>query len=139
MSLLPVSHRTRKRDKRRHQKGSAVVEFAVVAPIFLGAVMSISELGWVFFRDTINKIAAGDAARLIKTGQIQAISTTTNPEAQRQALSAAVCRYAQIFGNCDTTVTVEVVTYGSFQALANDTNGHRMSKFFTNRERRFTV
>jgi Flp pilus assembly protein TadG len=104
----------------RNQEGAAAVEFAMVAPIFLALMFSIMELGWVFFLDNLAEVSAGDASRLIRTGQIQKISTDDDPDAQRKAVFDEVCKTAKVLGACDEIITVEVTTYDDFSALASD-------------------
>jgi len=104
----------------RNQDGSNAVEFALVVPVFLALMFSISELGWVYFTDNLNAVTANDAARLIRTGQIQSISTESDPDAQRRVIFNEVCKTARIYGACSDVITVEVVTYPTFAALAAD-------------------
>ncbi|MEO1150438.1 MAG: TadE/TadG family type IV pilus assembly protein [Pseudomonadota bacterium] len=98
----------------------AAVEFALVAPVFFALLFSIMEVGWVFFSEGIAERAKKDATRLIRTGQIQQISTENDPEAQRKAVYNAVCKLSQVFGPCSESLTVDVVTFDSFKQLADD-------------------
>ncbi|HKQ46159.1 MAG TPA: TadE/TadG family type IV pilus assembly protein [Rhizomicrobium sp.] len=50
-------------------KGSAAVEFAMVAPIFLLIMMGTIEVGVMFFAQSALQNAVGNAARLVRTGQ----------------------------------------------------------------------
>ncbi|MEL6380287.1 MAG: TadE/TadG family type IV pilus assembly protein, partial [Pseudomonadota bacterium] len=104
----------------RNKKGMAAVEFALVAPVFFALLFSIMEVGWVFFSEGIAERAKKDATRLIRTGQIQQISTENDPEAQRKAVYNAVCKLSQVFGPCSESLTVDVVTFDSFKQLADD-------------------
>ena len=99
--------------------GTAAIEFAIVAPVFLALMFSLFEVGWYFYTNSIVDASVGDAARLIETGQIQK-STGTDAE-KKQAIFNAVCNVLQHFGDCTTRLTVEVQTYTSFAALAADT------------------
>src|ERR1700712_2889197 len=56
---------------RRNHRGSAAVEFALVAPIFFGLLFAIIELAMVFFAGQVLETATQDSARLIMTGQAQ--------------------------------------------------------------------
>ncbi len=55
----------------RQQDGSTVVEFGAVIGPFLGLMFAIIETAIVFFAGQTLETAAGDAARLIMTGQQQ--------------------------------------------------------------------
>lgn len=107
---------------RKSQRGSAAIEFAIIAPVFLVMMFSICEIGWVNFAKTVVERGNNEAARLLRTGQIQTIDISENPDAQRQAVYDRLCDFAIIFGNCDQKVFVEVDTYASFSALAADTS-----------------
>ena len=102
---------------RRRQKGSTAIEFAIVSPIFIALMLSIVEIGWVGFSQTVTIDAITDVGRLVRTGQIQNISITDDPNAQRNAVFEVVCRYAKIYGNCSENVTVEVQAFKSFAEL----------------------
>src|SRR5882724_11798126 len=61
---------------RRNRQGSAVVEFALVAPIFFGLLFAIIEMALVFFASQVLETVTQDSARLILTGQAQDSSLT---------------------------------------------------------------
>ena len=63
---------------RRNRGGSAVVEFALVAPMFFALLFAIIETALVFFASQVLETVTKDSARMILTGQ-----------AQNQALTAA--------------------------------------------------
>lgn len=50
-------------------KGSAALEFAVVAPVFFLLLMGTIESGVIFFAQSSLQNAVNDAARLVRTGQ----------------------------------------------------------------------
>ena len=50
---------------RRNRRGSAAVEFALVAPIFFAVLFAIIELALVFFASQILETVTQDCARLI--------------------------------------------------------------------------
>ncbi len=111
--LLPKTARMRK-----NQEGSAIVEFALVLPVFLALFFSIIEVGWVFFASGVTDRAASNAERLVRTGQVQRFSDSASE--QREFIFGEVCRFAKIFGDCAEKVTVEVVVFSDFEALAAD-------------------
>ncbi|HYS45500.1 MAG TPA: TadE/TadG family type IV pilus assembly protein [Rhizomicrobium sp.] len=55
-------------------KGSAAVEFAVVAPVFFLILLATIESGVVFFAQSTLQNAVNDAARLVRTGQTACFS-----------------------------------------------------------------
>ena len=56
---------------RRNRRGSAAVEFALVAPIFFALLFAIIETATMFFASQVLETIAQDSARLIETGQAQ--------------------------------------------------------------------
>ena len=98
------------------RKGSAAVEFALVAPPFLALMFSTFEVGWFYFATSQIDAAAIESARTIRTGQVQKAGLT------KEQFFAQVCPKVAAFGDCDDILTVEVDTFASFQALAADTS-----------------
>ncbi len=106
---------------RANQRGSAAVEFALVAPLFLALVFSILEAGWFFFVNSAVEQANATAARLIRTGQAQnAADADGNPIYSKDAFYNEICRVVSTFGDCDKALTVDVSRFASFDALAAD-------------------
>lgn len=99
-----------------NKDGTAAIEFAIVAPVFLGIMFSLFEIGWYFYANSIVDASVSDAARLIETGQIQK-STGTDAQ-KKQAMFNAVCNVMKEFGDCSTRLTVDVQTYPDFASLA---------------------
>ena len=58
---------------RRNRRGSAAVEFALIAPIFFGLLFAIIELAMVFFASQVLETVTQDSARMIMTGQAQTV------------------------------------------------------------------
>src|SRR3954468_826064 len=56
---------------RRNRRGSAAVEFALVAPIFFALLFAIIETAIVFFAGQVLETVTQDSARMIMTGQAQ--------------------------------------------------------------------
>jgi len=55
------------------EEGVAAVEFGIVAAPFLALLFAIMETALVFFADQVLETAAADSARMIMTGQAQAL------------------------------------------------------------------
>jgi Flp pilus assembly protein TadG len=98
----------------RARDGASAVEFAIVAPVFLALTFSIVEAGYFYFVESAVEAANTKAARLIRTGQVQSNSLS------RDAFFNEICGVVDIFGDCDTQLTVDVSRFASFQELADD-------------------
>ncbi|MEN3364062.1 MAG: hypothetical protein V7606_1336, partial [Burkholderiales bacterium] len=61
---------------RRNRRGSAAVEFALVAPVFFALLFAIIETAIVFFAGQVLETVTQDSARLILTGQAQTAAYT---------------------------------------------------------------
>ncbi len=109
-----------KNETRNRQKGAAALEFALLAPVFLALMFSICEIGWVNFAKTVAERANNEAARKLRTGQIQSIDISEDADAQKKAVYDELCRFAVIFGSCEEKIFVEVQTFTSFEDLAED-------------------
>src|SRR5690242_12569352 len=57
----------RRRLRRDGSKGSAAIEFAMVAPVFFLLLMGTIEAGIIFFAQSSLQNALNDAARLVRT------------------------------------------------------------------------
>src|ERR1700760_902852 len=71
-----ASIRTVLRRFRRNRRGSAAVEFALVAPVFFALLFAIIETAIVFFAGQVLETVTQDAARMIMTGQAQTAAYT---------------------------------------------------------------
>ncbi len=106
------------REFQDDSRGSTAVEFAIVAPVFLMTMFSIFEVGWFFFANSVVDATVGDAARLIKTGQVQ---KSFGDDADKfDDMYEDICDIVSVFGACATRLTLEVDTYTTFAQLAAD-------------------
>lgn len=96
---------------RRNRRGSAAVEFALVAPLFFGVLFAIIELALVFFASQILETVTQDTARLIMTGQAQNASFT---QAQ---FKNAVCSKLVVMFDCANGVSIDVKSYKEFSTV----------------------
>ncbi|WP_425408686.1 TadE/TadG family type IV pilus assembly protein [Hyphococcus sp.] len=103
---------------RSNTDGSAAVEFAIVAPLFLVMMFSIFEVGWFYFANSAVDASITDMARLVKTGQVQ--GWDGDDEEKYDRLYDDVCRIVSSFGGCDNRLTLEVDTFDTFNELAAD-------------------
>ncbi len=96
------------------RRGSAAVEFAILAPPFLLFMMSTFEVGWFYFAGSTVDAAAVNAARMVRTGLAQESGL------DKQAFNSEVCPILAPLGDCDSRMTVEVQTFDTFADLAAD-------------------
>ncbi len=96
---------------RRNHRGSAVVEFALVAPIFFGLLFAIIELAMVFFASQVLETVTQDSARMIMTGQAQMSAYT---QAQFKNL---VCSKITVMFDCVNGVSIDVQSYSAFSSV----------------------
>src|SRR3984893_13534409 len=59
---------------RRNRRGSAIVEFALVAPVFFALLFAIIETALVFFASQVLETITQNSARQVLTGQAQTAS-----------------------------------------------------------------
>ncbi len=104
----------------RNKKGSAAVEFAIIAPIFLAIMFSMFEVGWFFYTNSVIDASLDRAGRLLRTGQVQ--QSIASPADQFDLLYDEICDVVATFGACDQTLTLEVRTFTTFADLAAATD-----------------
>ena len=109
------------RQFRRNRRGSAAVEFALVAPVFFALLFAIIETALMFFASQVLETITQNSARMIMTGQAQTASYT---QAQ---FKTYVCGQIPALFNCNN-IYVDVESFPSFSTIsfANpiDANGH---------------
>jgi Flp pilus assembly protein TadG len=108
-----ASFRTLLRRFRRSRRGSAALEFALVAPVFFALLFAILETALVFFASQLLETYTQDAARLILTGQAQ--NSTYNDQANFLSnFQSKVC--SNILFNCKN-ISIDVKNYSSFGSI----------------------
>ena len=116
MSLLSASKKIATRAAgrfRRNQRGSAAVEFALVAPLFFALLFAIIETGMVFFATQSLETAVQDSARMILTGQAQTANLTKITFKKN-----VVCAHVNVLFDCANGVYVDVQSYSSFSNVS---------------------
>jgi Flp pilus assembly protein TadG len=111
---------------RRNRRGSAAVEFALVAPIFFGILFAIIELALVFFASQILETVTQDSARLVMTGQAQGASLT------KEQFKDAVCAKLVTMFDCVNEAYVDVRSYSEFATVSISPPIDPASKTFIN-------
>ncbi len=107
---------------RREQKGSAAVEFAIVAVPFVALMFAILETALMFFADQTLDTAVANAARLIRTGQAQQQGFDINK------FKSQICGQISTLFNCSSGLMLDVRKYTSFNSIdltvPTDANGN---------------
>jgi Flp pilus assembly protein TadG len=94
----------------RNRRGSAAVEFAMVAPVFLALLFAILETGIIFFADQYLETLTQDGARMILTGQAQ------NGNFTSAQFHNFICNQVVALFNCNN-IFVNVQSFSSFETL----------------------
>ena len=110
-AAAPGSFRTALRRFRRNRRGSAAVEFALVAPVFFALLFAIIETAIVFFAGQVLETVTQDSARMIMTGQAQTANYT---QAQFKTPSFVRQRSRQVLFDCTNGIYVDVKSYPTF-------------------------
>ena len=110
---------------RGNRRGSAAVEFALVAPIFFALLFAIIETALMFFAGQVLETITQNSARAILTGQAQAqggsvaaCQTVANvvSACDQTTFKAYVCTQIPALFDC-SKLYVDVVSTSSFGAL----------------------
>jgi Flp pilus assembly protein TadG len=97
---------------RRNRRGSAAVEFALVAPVFFALLFAIIETAIVFFAGQVLETVTQDSSRMIMTGQAQ-----TGGFSQAQ-FKTYVCGKISVLFDCVNGIYVDVQSYPGFSSVA---------------------
>jgi Flp pilus assembly protein TadG len=104
--------------------GSAAVEFAMVALPFLALIMGILEISMIYLVSTTLENATSDAARQIRTGELQTAGGAT-----ASTFTTKICSELTWLGtsaSCSSKLYVDVRTFSSFSGVTQNspvTNG----------------
>jgi Flp pilus assembly protein TadG len=118
-SLAPSNTRSVLRRFRRSRRGSAAVEFALVAPVFFALLFAIIESAIFFFASQVLETVTQDSARVLMTGQAQTSLVCTDPASGAPAPCTPgtfhnyVCSQIPGLFNC-TDLYVDVESYPAF-------------------------
>ena len=111
---------------RGNRRGSAAVEFALVAPMFFALLFAIIETALMFFSSQVLETIAQDSARAILTGQAQAqggsvaacqSAPNTVAACDQTTFKTFVCSKIPALFDC-SKLYVDVVSTGSFGTLS---------------------
>ena len=103
------------------QKGSAAIEFAMVAPIFFLLLMGTIEAGIIFFAQSALQNAVNDAARMVRTGQITCVTAGCQAATQSQFQAQICSEVSALLSDCaGPSLQFDVKPYsGGFSTASN--------------------
>ncbi|WP_295849203.1 pilus assembly protein [Tardiphaga sp.] len=105
---IPSINGTTVRLFRRNRKGSAAVEFALIAPVFFALIFAIIETGMVFFAGQVLETGVQNGARQFYTSQ-----TVT-----QTSLNADLCSSVNTLMDCSPTkLCLDVRTFAAGAAV----------------------
>ena len=117
--------RTALRRFRGNRRGSAAVEFALVAPIFFALLFAIIETAIMFFASQVLETITQNSARMIFTGQAQTAAYT------KDQFQAYVCTQIPALFTCNN-VYVDVQSYSGFSSVVISSQIDASGNFNTN-------
>jgi Flp pilus assembly protein TadG len=113
-----VTARNALRRFRRNRRGSAAVEFALVAPVFFALLFAIIETAIIFFASQVLETITQDSARMIMTGQAQTAAYT-----QAQFKTYLCGRIPALFNCADVYIDVQSYPVFSNVVVADPIDG----------------
>ena len=91
--------------------GNALIEFALIAPIFFLLLFAIMEIGIIFFAQSTLQHATNNLARLIRTGQLQVNGTT------QSQMRTNLCADVAPLIPCDNKLFIDLESFSNFGGL----------------------
>ncbi len=110
---------------RRSRRGSAAVEFALVAPVFFALLFAILETAIVFFADQVLESITQNSARMILTGQAQTAGF------KQVDFKTYVCNQIPALFTC-ANVYVDVQSYPAFSSVSINSQIDASNNFVSN-------
>jgi len=95
---------------RRNRRGSAAVEFALVAPVFFALLFAIIETAIVFFAGQVLETMTANAARLIMTGTEQNSGTSSLADFREKVCPTHPTTVLFMFTCANVSVDVQTVS-----------------------------
>jgi Flp pilus assembly protein TadG len=99
------------------KKGTVALEFGLLAGVFVGLVVGIFEIGYLFFAQISLDYATTAAARQLLTGQV----TVSSGASQQSFQAADFCSYLSPLITCTGVVIVLQPVTNYQAALSNET------------------
>lgn len=106
---------------KRSQRGTAAVEFGLIAAPFLMLLWAIFETALMFWTNQVLEEALSQASRTVLTGQSRTLYASSNAATNAAAFRDAVCAQAPM-GLIDCSkLSVDVRSYASFSTATSGT------------------
>jgi Flp pilus assembly protein TadG len=102
---------------RRNSRGSAAVQFAIVAPLFFALLFAIIEVAMMFFAGQYLETVNQAMARLIMTGQAQQSTYSSASDFRDRNLCNSATTSAPALFTC-SSLSIDVQSYSSFQTVS---------------------
>lgn len=102
--------RTARRMRKDARSGSSIIEFAVIAPVFLLFLCGIIETGVIFYGQSTLFYATSDATRMVRTGQITGNVTAATIRTQICNRIGGLISSSQ----CNANLKIDMRTYSGF-------------------------
>lgn len=110
----------------KDRRGTASIEFAIVATPFLALLFALIETMLVFFATLTLENGVSEAARQIRTGQAQAANFT------QQDFRNAICDEVGFMLDCGTSMELDVRKFDGFQNVQMPPPLNPQGEFATN-------
>jgi Flp pilus assembly protein TadG len=98
---------------RAGERGASLVEFALVAVPFFLILIGTFEIGFIFWGTHELENATEDAARQIRTGQVQAGNVNAT------GFKALVCEHVVLLQDCSAKLQLDVRTLTTYDDIAS--------------------
>jgi len=95
----------------RDRRGHVIVEFALLALPFFMFMFGVIEVGVIFYGNSLLSKATADAARLIRTGQVQANQMTATQ------FHDFICGEIAALLSCGSNLQVDVESFSQFGSI----------------------
>lgn len=97
---------------QRDERGATLLEFTIVLVPFFVLLFGIFEVAFVFWASYELENATDDAARMIRTGQVQ------TGKLDETAFKQQLCSHVSVLVNCTSKLRIDVQSCDSFAALS---------------------
>lgn len=116
MTVWERCKKTRARMRADADKGSAAIEFAMVAPVFFVLLLGIFEAAIMFFSQAALQNAMTDMGRMIRTGQTVCYtgSGASCAAMTKDQFRTLMCAKVSPLIACDTNLQIDVQAYSSY-------------------------
>ena len=108
---------------RRRQRGSAVVEMAIVAPIAFLLLIAVIEFSILFYTTLTIQYAVREGARYAVTGRKDLDPAANNQQRYLAVIQAIKNNSMGMYDSCNPVISVNGTTYASTNAYSDNMFG----------------